>query len=161
LFGDALIADDLTPSAANSVRESAAAAHSHGFSFRAPSRSGFGRATAKRSLPEGAGLTGDLRAYLTSMGFAPDQFDDIWVRFEDFARGRGLQASDWAAQFRTWVRNGISYARLAPRNSSGKAVPGQAAQISLRRNGESAENGSIESLRRVRDAMARFGSLTV
>ncbi|QYY33627.1 hypothetical protein K2O51_31880 (plasmid) [Cupriavidus pinatubonensis] len=161
LFGDSLIADDLSPSVTQPAQVTTAATNGTGFSFGSPSPSGFRRATAKRSLPEGAGLSVELSAYLTNTGFAPDQFDDIWSRFEDFARGRGLKAADWAAQFRTWVRNGISYSQLVPKLGTDNPAQRPAAQIALRRSGEAAEHTSIESLRRVREVMSRFGPTTV
>ncbi len=159
LFGDSLIVEDL-PSPAPLIARQADEGQATSLSSRAPS---FRRAPAKRSLPEGAGLTGELCAYLTSNGFAPKQFDDIWSRFEDFVRGRGMQAADWSAQFRTWVRNGISYSQLVPHQAAAaSAHPRQAVRFALgRRTREAAEHTSIESLRRVREAITRISPATV
>lgn len=72
------------------------------------------RLAGRRKLPDGAGLTSEMKEFLLEAGFSHQNHEGIWAGFEDFAKAKDFRFSDWASAFRNWVRQNITWGHIVP-----------------------------------------------
>lgn len=87
------------------------------------------RATPRTRIPERAVLVeGPNMDFALSKGFSPRDASAMFEEFRDYHVGKGNQMADWAAAWRTWVRNQIKFKRGG---SNGKTESSDLARASF------------------------------
>lgn len=92
------------------------------------SKSGRARAGARHRLPEDWKPSSDDLAYAAEKGFNPSRINDMAESFRDHHRNKGTLGLDWAAAWRTWVRNEIKF---APKHGGGSGRGGAATMADI------------------------------
>jgi len=110
------------------------------------------RLTGRRKLPEGAGLTTELRNFLLKGGFAAAQHDDIWASFEDYVKSKDVRSNEWESAFRNWARQNTTWGHIVPQART--VNPAQAARphvrlASVANKSDNVTQGALDSLNRV------------
>lgn len=67
------------------------------------------RTPSRSRLPEHFEITPEMYDYAQTNGFADAKIGHMFATFRDYHRSKGNLMADWAAAWRTWVRNEIKF----------------------------------------------------
>lgn len=96
------------------------------------------RATPRTRIPERAVLAeGPNMDFALSKGFSASDSVSMFEEFRDYHVGKGNQMADWAAAWRTWVRNQIKFKRGGSNAKTTGSLGGYAGVAARFRNGGS------------------------
>lgn len=71
-------------------------------------------------------LTTEMREAATKCGIKPELQEFELAKFRDYHAAKGSVMADWLAAWRTWARNSVSFAQVAP---NARASPGRAPSL--------------------------------
>lgn len=106
------------------------------------------RPPSRSRLPADFAISPEMYDYAEAAGFADEKIGTMFGAFCDHHRSRGNSMADWAAAWRTWVRNEVKFNRGRPTNEANRngtaAGKGGFSNIAARIRRDIADRSPIE-----------------